>query len=105
MWEGPLGAGIYTVSYPAIGPTVQSLPPMGLCDSDLDILGKAPTALLATNGRVGSTPNGHGERDLATLSCHFCLSITISLSLSLSLSALSGDFGSPSLTTFLPNPA
>jgi hypothetical protein len=54
-WEGPLGAGIDAVSSPAIGPAVQSQSPMGLCDSNLGILGKAPTVLLATDGRVGST--------------------------------------------------
>ncbi|KAE8009527.1 hypothetical protein FH972_005959 [Carpinus fangiana] len=53
-WEGPLGAGIDEVSSPAIGPAVQSLPPMGLCDSDLGILGKAPTVLPAIDGSVGS---------------------------------------------------
>jgi hypothetical protein len=40
-WEGPLGAGIDIVSSPTIGPAVQSLPPMGLCDSNLGILGKS----------------------------------------------------------------
>jgi hypothetical protein len=54
-WEGPLGVGIDAVSSLAIRPAVQSLSPMGLCDSDLGILGKAPTVLLAIDGRVGST--------------------------------------------------
>ena len=58
-WEGPQGAGIDAVSSPAIGLAVQSLLPVGLCDSDLGILGKVPTVLLATDGRVGSTPTAN----------------------------------------------
>jgi hypothetical protein len=54
MWEGPLGVGIDVVFSSAIGPAVQCLLMMGLCDSDLGILGNAPTVLPTTDGRVGS---------------------------------------------------
>ena len=103
-WESPLGASIDVDSSSAIRPAVQSLPPMGLCNSDLDILGKAPTVLPATDGRVGSTPTAKGREIWPPLVAIFVsVAISLSLSLSLSLITLFGDFGSPSLATFLPN--